>query len=168
MSDEVKAEVPESVNVPPMQIEKAPAMSLFIEDNATISIDIDVFTNNSDGTLALVRKADGTIPEINGITHNKETFVFDYPKYDQIVDFRSACSVFVGGSFKTDQVKFRHMLILNNLRDWTLKDKEGNKIKIDKEVGEMIGDETIKLVTKLPSGIWDVVMTNFEKKLLLA
>ena len=163
MSDEV---VVDSVVVDVPVVSREP--SVFCDDEVTHEISVDIyFDPTQKNSIVAVRRSDSTeVPELKKKT---EVFTFSQPKYDNLMDYRQSSSVFVGGSFRVDPIKFRQMLLLKNLIGWTVKGKDGNIVPIKKdEEGGFLSDDSIVYLNKIAPSVLDVVMALYEKKLLLA
>ncbi len=142
--------------------------SVFCDEEITHDISVDIYFDPAQkNSIVAVRKSDST--EVTELKKKTEVFTFSQPKYDSLMDYRQSSSVFVGGSFRVDPIKFRQMLLLKNLIGWTVKGKDGNIVPIKKdEEGGFLSDDSIVYLNKIAPSVLDVVMALYEKKLLLA
>lgn len=104
------------------------------------------------------------------LRHTVESFTFSVPDYEDISKYRQRSTVYRrdSGTPVVDGVQLRNHLLIWHLKDWSLRDRKGNKVELEFEESGALTDETIAKVYSLPNGIVDVVLTIFERDVLLS
>ncbi len=127
-------------------------MSLFVEDDDLIQIDVNYYKQ---GKNIIILDPFKEIPK--GIEIQKETFSIKLPNWMDAVAIASASSIVDGqtGQVLVNPHKFNDTRLKLLLKDWTLKDKDGSKLKITNElidklspvIVEYIGMELVRQTT---------------------
>ena len=157
--------------LPGMEKPRAKA-KVFINPSDLVEVKVDVFFDPSSGEFL-----SAMVPEL--IT-NKETlkavigvdeyvFKFSKPMYDKLNKYRAACME-LEPSTKTRMVnslKLRDYLILFHLKEWNLKNDQGEAIPLSFTKSGGLTDESLNVVYSLHPSIMDIVMTSFESKMVL-
>ena len=66
-----------------------------------------------------------------------------------------------------DAVQVRNFFIVWHLKDWSLRDSKGNKVALEFDKSGSLSSECITKVYKIFPTLMDVVMTLFEKDIIL-
>ena len=102
-------------------------MSLLVGEKHTFKIDLKYFLKDQ-GITILTKE--GQVPE--GTQVKSETFTFKRPNWSEIQKMMSACVICDASTGRAimDPYKFMDIKVKTLLRDWTLKDEEGNKMPL--------------------------------------
>lgn len=102
--------------------------------------------------------------------HTVESFTFSVPDYEDISKYRQRSTVYRrdSGTPVVDGVQLRNHLLIWHLKGWTMRDRKGNKVELEFEENGALSDESIAKVYSLPNGIVDVILTIFERDVLLS
>lgn len=153
-------------------VENENAMPLFfIEDNAKNRITVDILYNKKTGKLLSITKA-GLGLDFSAYSefgYSQEWFEFTQPDYEDLCSYRQRCSTYNKEAKQVllDGVQLRQFLLVWHLKDWSLKDKTGKKIELKHDTSGSLADESMKQVYSVLPTLIDVVMTIFEKEILL-
>lgn len=160
IADKESAEEPEKVAMP----------SFFVEDDDEIKIEVDVLFDKEEGKLLSVSRA-GLLNEddFNTLGHTKEHFIFSPVGYDQMTRYRQQCSEYrrEAGRAVIDPVALRNYLIVWHLKDWSMRDRKGKKIELGLEERGCLDEKSIEAVYKVNTTMLDVVLTLFEKDMMM-
>jgi len=146
--------------------------SFFIEDDDRHNVEVDcLFDKVTKRITACSRKG---LPidfsKYKYLRHSEESFVFSVPDYEDISKYRQRSTVYRrdSGTPVVDGVQLRNHLLIWHLKDWSLRDRDGKKVELKFEESGALSDDSIAQVYKLPNGIVDVVLTVFERDVLLS
>jgi hypothetical protein len=150
--------------------EEAHQPSFFIEDDDLIRVELDILFDKAKGSLVSVSRKGLLDPkdfEILGYTD--EWFDFKPPTYEEMSNYRQRASVFRQDAARqlVDPVALRNYLIVWHLKAWSMKDRNGKIIELTHEDKGALSDESIKAVYKLNPTLLDVVITLFEKDMMM-
>lgn len=160
---------PTATRVPP---------SFLVEENQIVRIDVDVLSDPQTGKILAVFKS-GLYPDEEGpedgnktsvddfVVKTKQWFDFSIPNYEEISMYRQQSSRYVNKETVIDINTFRNFILIGHLRDWSLTDKNGQKIMFERDLEDRISKDGFKVVNRIPVIIWDVVLTLFEKETLI-
>jgi hypothetical protein len=144
--------------------------SFFIEDDDRIKIEVDILFDKQTGRLTSVSRS-GLIDEedFSVMGFSKETFYFKPVDYEQMSNYRQRCSAYRrdAGRSLVDPIGLRNYLIVWHLKDWTMRDRNGKKIELKFAESNALDDDSIQLVYKTNTTMLDVVMTLFEKDMMM-
>ena len=144
--------------------------SFFVEDEDRLTVEVDILFEKKTGKLVSVSRS-GLIneEEFQTLGYCKETFSFKPVGYEQMSNYRQRCSVFRrdAGRALTDPIALRNYLIVWHLKDWTMRDRKGNKIELKFNENGALDDESIQQVYKTNTTMLDVVLTLFEKDMMM-
>lgn len=143
---------------------------LFINSEKLIDVNIIVFYDD-DGNIVSVLNEDLSDVKntINVLKYVDITFKFLPINYDKINKYRQRSTDYDrnDGTPKINNYKLRDFLLVYHLKDWDIKDEAGNIIKLSFDVNGALSDESVEKVYKLHPSIIDVVMTTYERKMLI-
>jgi len=144
--------------------------SFFVEDEDRLVVEVDILFEKDTGRLVSVSRA-GLIneAEFKTLGHTKEEFHFKPVGYEQMSGYRQRCSVFRrdAGRALVDPVALRNYLIVWHLKDWTMRDREGEEIELSFNDNGALDDDSIQQVYKINTTMLDVVLTLFEKDMMM-
>lgn len=96
-------------------------------------------------------------------------FVFTRPDYDDILTYRSRCSVANGttGTMIVDPNKLRYFLVLKHLKSWDLQDDKGEVIKLEFDDNETMTAKSVKIVYGVNPKILDGIFALLENEITI-
>lgn len=144
--------------------------SFFIEENDEIVIKVDILFNKESGRLTSVSRAGILNPEDYSTEgHCEESFTFKPVDYDQITKYRQRCTTYRrdAGKSLVDPVQLRNYLLVWHLKDWTIRDAKGKKVKLTFSDAGGLDDDSIAKVYNINPTMLDVVLTLFEKDMMM-
>jgi hypothetical protein len=102
------------------------------------------------------------------LCHTKIWFDFTIPTYEDMSSYRTRCAVYRRevGQMLVDKLQLRNFILVWHLKDWSLTGKDG-KIDITHDQDGSLNDASVKKAYSLHPTIIDVVLTIFEKDILL-
>lgn len=157
----------EQAAVESVGLEEAVPVQIFMEDNEKVLIEIDILSDKKTGKIISVFKKDSfPLAEMKDLFgHCVESFEFSVPTFENVSLYRQRSSN--NNNRNVDKNMFRNFLIAMHLKDWSLKGKDGKKINLDFDIDDVLTKESIRVVNKVPTVIWDVVLTAFERETLI-
>lgn len=145
------------------------APSFFLEEGQRVRVDVDIISNPENGKIMSVVKS--------GLFESKELsdllvktsqwFEFTIPTFEEISLYRQQSSRYIRRENVVDINSFRNFIIIGHLKDWSLTDKSGEKVVLEKEADGQLTKESLALVNRVHVVIWDVVMTLLERETLI-
>jgi hypothetical protein len=83
--------------------------------------------------------------------------------------YRQRCGVYrrEAGQILVDRLQLRNFLLVWHLKKWSLTDSEGNVVEIKLDTDGSLSEESLKKAYGVHASILDVVMTVYEKEILL-
>ena len=146
--------------------------SFFIGRDDKIKVDIDIMTLKSNGkVVAVSRKGLGIdFKELAHLCHSEEWFEFSVPSYDDVASYRqrSTSADRDAQVLLLNRIQLRNFLLVWHLKDWSLRDKSGKKVALRHDENGTLSSESLGHVYALHPTIVDVVMTSFEKDMMLS
>lgn len=146
---------------------KAPVF--FSEENQKVKIEVDVLSDPSSGKILSVFKK-GSFPTVDiekYLVKTEQWFDFTVPSYEDVSFYRQKSSKYPNKETVVDVNAFRNFIIARHLKEWSLTDKDGNIIVLETDIDDTLSKESVRFVNKVPTVIWDVVLTAFEKETLI-
>ena len=153
--------------------EKHEFPSFFVQNDDHIRIEIDVLFDKSNGRMINVHKHNPSFDyeAINGdaVGVRKEWFDFSPVTYDQLAGYKEQCNVYNRqfGGVLTDPVKLRSYLLVRHLKDWSLTDRNGEKVEITTDDSGNLDKESSKKVSNVHHSLLDKVITLFQQELMI-
>lgn len=145
--------------------------SFFVDESDRIRIAIDVIYDKDTGRPTGVSKTDIGIDfkEFEYLSHSEEWFEFSLPTYEDVTTYKQRSSTFRrdANGMVLDKIQFRNFLVVWHLKDWSLRDRKGEKVPLVHEKNGCLHDDSIAVVMKVPTGIMDLVLSQFEKDMML-
>jgi len=151
---------------------KAEAMpSFFIDKVSKHRVEIDILSSKEDGKIMSVSRTGLDLDfekDFAYLQHSVVWFDFTLPTYEDMSSYRTRCSTFRKevGQMLVDRLQLRNYLLVWHLKDWSLADKDG-KVVLNQDKDGSLNSESVQKVYSLHPTIIDVVLTIFEKDILL-
>ena len=168
MDDAQKIEVEESDE------EVVPSFFVDEDDEDRYRAEVDVCVNPDTKRIVGVSRIGLGIDfeNMKPLVHFREWFEFSIPSYDDVSTYRQRSLRFWREAQRAlvDNSQLRSFLLTWHLKDWSLRDKQGEKIELefDKDNPNRLSDECIaKVFSVKPPTLLDVVLTMFEKDVIL-
>lgn len=159
----------EKVAIPVVDVQTP---SFFIADDDRHRVEVDILFNPTNGQIVSVSRANIGLDfsAFQSLKHSTEWFEFSVPSYEDMATYRKHSSAFrkEAGKVLIDVIQLRNFILVWHLKDWSLRDKDGNKVELKAVPAGTLSDVSIKKVYSLPPTLIDVVLTIFEKDVLLA
>jgi hypothetical protein len=144
--------------------------SFFVEPGDKQRIEVDVLYYAKTGKLHSISRSSGA--DFSGFQFlkvAKEWFEFTIPGYDDMAAYRQRSAVYRKDADKMviDKVQLRNYILVWHLKDWSIRDRAGNKVSLECSPDGSLTEESIKKVYKVGTPILDVVLTLFDREVLL-
>ena len=144
--------------------------SFFVELGEKQRIEVDILFYTKTGKLHSISKSMGS--DFSGFKFlklTKEWFEFSVPGYDDMAAYRQRSAVYRRDADKMviDKVQLRNFYLVWHLKDWSIRDKKGEKVTLESSPDGSLTEESIKKVYKVGTPILDVVLTLFDQEVLL-
>jgi len=141
---------------------------IFMDDDDRVKIELDILSDKKTGKIINVFKKDtftiGDMDKLFG--HTIESFEFSVPTFDDVTLYRQQSSN--NPNRVIDKNLFRNFLIVMHLKDWSLRDEKGEKINLDFDINGGLTQKSARIVNRVPTVIWDLVLTIFERETLIS
>ena len=152
--------------------EKVAAPSFFVKKDARHRVEVDILTSKKDGKVMSISRTGLGLDfkkDFAYMRHEVEWFEFSLPNYEDMTTYRQRSSTWKREAQQTviDKLQMRSFLLVWHLKDWSLKDEDGNKVGLEHEEGGALTDSSMAKVYAVMPTLVDVVMTLFEKDVLL-
>lgn len=169
MSDETKVDA-ESVAIKPSKASVIP--NIFVNSEDKLDVEVIVFSDRATGEFLSV-----IVPEIViktedltailGVTKYK--FVFTKPNYDKMNQYRKSSMEYDPNVQRSvlNPLRLRDYFIIFHLKEWNVKNTDGEISPLTCNTNGSLDDKSTALVYSLHSSILDVVMTTYERKMVL-
>ena len=144
--------------------------ALFVEQDRRVVSEVEIIYDPADGKPVVISTINyARERQMSYLKRLVVRFEFTHPDYDDMVTYRETAMTFDKSTqqFIVDPVKLRLCFIRFHLVAWTMKDKDGKDVPIERENGSLTAD-TMRKVSSLTPSLLDVVMTDFEQKTLLS
>jgi len=140
---------------------------MFLEENSQVRIDIEVLSDRKTGKIISVfKKGALDFDDIKDVfCKTYQWFEFTIPSFEDVSFYRQRSSV--NQQRLVDKNLFRNFIIAKHLKDWSL-ENDGKKIELDFEFDGNLSKESIRFVNRVPTIIWDVALTAFERETLIS
>jgi hypothetical protein len=167
-SDVVAMEQEKGEDVPE---DKVAAPSFFVDREENHRVEVDILTRKQDGRVVSVARTGIGMDykQFDRLLYSQVWFEFTMPDYDQMANYRQKSAVYrrEAESMLVDKIQLRNYLLVWHLKDWSLQDKEGKKVELKHDDDGSLSEDSIERVYAMQSTILDIVLTVFEKDLLL-
>lgn len=145
--------------------------SFFVEDEMH-RVEVDILASPDTGAIKSVsRKGMGfDLSKFPHLIKSEEWFEFTTPTYEQLSLYRQRSSTFAKevNQRVVDKIALRNYFIVWHLKGWSLRDASGNPIPIETEDTGALTDASLKMVYSMQPVLLDVILTIFEKDIMLS
>lgn len=146
--------------------------SFFIEKSDRRRLEVDILSSKEDGKIMSVSRSGMGLDfakDFDYLRHDRAWFEFTVPSYEDMSTYRQRCAIFRKevGQMLVDRLQLRNFMLVWHLKDWSLIDKAGNKVELKHDEDGSLNDESLKNVYSVHPTILDIVLTIFEKDILL-
>ena len=148
--------------------------SYFVDEDQKHRVEVDILSNKRTGQIVSVSRTGLGIDfkkEFDYLYQEEAWFDFTSPSYEDMSTYRQRCGIYrqEAQSVIIDKLQLRNFLLVWHLKDWSLTDaKSKKKIELKQDDNGSLSDESMKKVYAVQPTIIDVVLTVFEKDVLLA
>jgi hypothetical protein len=147
--------------------------SFFIKKSAKHTIKIDVLTSKEDGRVVSVSKVDIGMDfekDFSFVDHTELDFTFSVPNYEDMSTYRQRSTSWRRDAQQmiVDKAQLRNHLLTWHLKEWNVPDNDGIPIALTFDENGALSDESVSVVYAMSPTLLDVVMTWFEKEVLLS
>jgi hypothetical protein len=147
--------------------------SYFIKRTKRCDVLIDVLTKKTNGDVVSVAKSGLGIDYEKSFpifVHNQLKFEFSYPNYEDMMTYRKRSSRYVkeANQMIVDKADLRNFLLVWHLKAWNMMDEDGKPVVLESDENGSLAESSLAMVYALPPTLMDVVMTAYEKEVLLA
>lgn len=150
---------------------KAALPSFFVNKDERRRIEVDILVGKDDGKVLSVSRSGIGIDfsEFKYLSRQVAWFEFSVPSYEDMSTYRQRCGVYRrdAGQVLVDRLQLRNFLLVWHLKNWSLTDASGNVVEIKLDVDGSLSEESLKNVYAVHASIIDVVLTIYEKEILL-
>jgi hypothetical protein len=155
-----------------VESEKVSAPSFFVNEQERRKVEVDVLSVKETGKIVSVSRVgmgldfDADFPFL---THKKVCFEFTVPTYEDMSSYRQRCGIWrrEANQMLVDRLQLRNFFLVWHLKDWDLTDRDGKKIELVFDKDGSLNTESLRMVYSMQSVLVDVVLTAFEKDILL-
>jgi len=145
--------------------------SFFVEKEDRHDVEIDILSSLNDGKLVSISRHGLGLDfeQFDYLHHSVEKFEFSIPTYDEMSTYRQRSAAFRNEvqQMVVDRVQLRNFFLVWHLKDWTLKDRDGKKVELEHDEDGSLSDASMKKVYSIQPTMVDIVLTLFEKDILL-
>ena len=170
-SDLMLMEKAESESTEDEEDEEPALPSFFIDTEKRHRVEMDILCSKKDGQVLSVSRTglDIEYDDFKYLNHVKEWFEFTLPAYDDMSSYRQRCGVYRQEAQQVliDRLQLRNFLLVWHLKDWSLRDADGKKVELEHSENGTLSEKSLSMVYKTHTSILDVLLTIFEKDLLL-
>jgi len=167
-SDVIAMEQEKGEDVPE---DKVAAPSFFVDREENHRVEVDILTKKENGrVVSVARTGIGmNYKQFDRLLYSQVWFEFTMPDYDAMANYRQKSAIYrrEAESMLVDKIQLRNYLLVWHLKDWSLQDKDGKKVELKHDEDGSLTEDSIEKVYAMQSTILDIVLTVFEKDLLL-
>lgn len=147
--------------------------SFFVKRTARTSVELDVLTSKADGRIISVSKTGMGInfeKDFPFLTHTVLIFEFSIPNYEDISTYRQRSAVYrrEAQQVVVDKLQLRNFLLVWHLKDWNMNNEDDKKIELTFDPNGSLSEESLSIIYSLSPVLIDIVMSCYEKDVLLA
>jgi len=144
---------------------------IFVKEEELVDIQVEIIFNPSDGDIYSITQPGllntDILSTLDVVTY---TYKFRPVSYDDMQKYRRQASAYDANRNEliVNRLQLRNFFLINHLRETDMVDENGQpfKLEIDEESNNLSLDSISKIFQTTPA-LMDVVMTLFERKLLL-
>lgn len=168
-SEAMAVEKAEAAKAP--EADKPSRPSFFMKKTDRHRVEVDVLSGKDGRIVSVSRTGLGLDfdKDFKYLRHDVAWFDFSLPTYEDMSTYRKRSSTWRRDAQQTvvDRIELRNFLLVWHLKDWSLTDDEGVKVKLDFDESGALSDECVAKVYAVNPTLVDVVLTLFEKEILL-
>jgi hypothetical protein len=152
--------------------EKPVRPSFFVKKSDKHRVEVDILTSRSDGRIMSISRTGMGLDfekDFSFMNHEVSWFDFSLPNYEDMSTYRQRSSAYrrEAQGVIVDKLQLRNFLLVWHLKDWSLTDESGNKVELNHEDTGALTDESVAKVYAVNPTLIDVVLTIFEKDILM-
>ena len=155
----------------PAEDEPVAPPSFFIEEGKRHRVEVDILCSKKDGAILSVSRTGLGIDykDFTYLNHVKEWFEFTVPTYEDLSSYRQRCGIYRQEAQQVliDRLQLRNFLLVWHLKEWSLRKPDGTVVELGHEPNKSLDDASMKAAYSVHPTIMDVVLTIFEKDILL-
>ena len=149
--------------------------AFFMDEEDRHKVEVDLLFEKSTGRIKSVSrkgslKAAGLeYDNFKYLTYISEWFEFSIPGYEQLTDYKRQSSSYNIAARRVviDDIQRRNLILVGHLKDWSLRDREGKKIEIEFDENGALAEESAEMIGKVFPTLIEVVVTLFERDVIL-
>ena len=146
--------------------------SFFVKKTDRHTVEVDILSSRRDGRIMSVSRTGLGLDfsrDFPYLRHDTVTFEFSLPNYEDMSTYRQRSATFRKEAQQVivDKLHLRNHLLVWHLKDWSITDDKGKKVKLEHEDTGALTDESVAKVYAINPTMLDVVLTLFEKDTLL-
>jgi len=151
--------------------------SFFVDPEKRHIVRVDVLYGDGGKILTVSRSGLGIdFSGLEFLGRTEESFEFTMPSYDKMTSYRKRCTVYhqvrtplgeQGLQMVVDKLELRNFFLVWHLKDWSLRDRDGEKVPLSHDKDGSLTTECMDSVYSLHPTLVDVVLTTFESDMLL-
>lgn len=146
--------------------------SFFIDKVSRHRVEVDVLSSKENGSVMSVSRAGmglDFVKDFDYLRHSAVWFDFTIPTYEDMSSYRTRCASFrrEAGQMLVDRLQLRNYILVWHLKDWSLTGADGSKVELIHDADGSLNNESVQKVYSLHPTIIDIVLTVFEKDILL-
>lgn len=146
--------------------------NFFIDEKDRHRVEVDVLFDKETGKINSVSKATLGVDfgELKYHGHTQEWFEFSIPTYDDVAGYRQKSSVFnrLANAMVVDGTQMRNYMLVWHLKDWSLKNSDGKKVELKHDKNGSLTEKSLDMVYKVFPTLIDIVLTIFERDVILS
>lgn len=169
MNEEIKKEDVSQIKVDMVHEKKKINPFLFVGD-ALVDIKTYVVYDDDGQIVSVLNEDVATLKDVL-VSFNFKEYVFKFSQvnYDKLNKYRQRSLEYdkMTKNNIVNHLKIRDYFIIYHLRDWNIDDENGKKVELKFDTNGSLSDESVEKVYSLHPSIIDVVLTSFERKMVL-
>jgi hypothetical protein len=146
--------------------------SFFVKRTDRHTVEVDILSSKRDGRIMSVSRTGLGLDfskDFPYLRHDKAWFEFSLPNYEDMSTYRQRSATFRKEAQQVivDKLNLRNHLLVWHLKGWSLTDDKGNKVPLEHEDTGALNEDSVSRVYALNPTMLDVVLTLYEKDILL-
>lgn len=155
-----------------VEAEKNFMPSFFVKKADRHVVEVDILSSKRDGRIMSVSRTGLGLDfakDFPYLTHSKVSFEFSLPNYEDMSTYRQRSATWRKEAQQVivDKLQMRNFFLVWHLKEWSLTDDKGEKVRLEHEDTGALTDESVAKVYAANPTLLDVVLTLFEKDILL-
>ena len=146
--------------------------SFFVDKNNKHRVEVDILSSREDGKIMSVSRTGLGLDfkkDFDYLLYTQQWFDFTLPTYEDMSTYRTRCASYQRdiGQMIIDKLTLRNYILVWHLKDWSLQDAKGNKVELNQDEDGSLSKESMARVYSIHPTLIDVVLTIFEKDILM-